>query len=114
MNRTCGNDARGTSALTNRKDSVPNYQFTAFNINSSTSSHVYFNTSKPPSIFLAEYQWYEKAAGHLGGDGVRIPCPLPLDPPLHRKQKENRLNQKNFLKYLIPCQVITKPGYLKS
>ena len=97
MNMICGGDAHRTSALTNRKDSVPNYQFTAFNINSSNSSHVYFNTSKPPSIFLAEYQWYEKAAGHLGGDGVRIPCPLPLDPTLHRKQKENRLNQKNFL-----------------
>ena len=35
-------------------------------------NHIYF-------FFLAEYQL--KTAGHLGG-GVRIPCTLPLDPPL--------------------------------
>ena len=32
-------------------------------------------------FFFAEYQLYQKTAGHLGGE-VRTPCTLPLDPPL--------------------------------
>ena len=42
---------------------------------------LYFNTNKPHSFFLAEYQLYQKTAGHLGGK-VHTPCTLPLDPPL--------------------------------
>ena len=38
------------------------------------------------TVFLcAEYQLYQKTAGHLGGGGVRIPCTLPLDPPLNKQ-----------------------------
>ena len=33
-------------------------------------------------FFFAEYQLYQKTAGHLRGRGVRTPCTLPLDPPL--------------------------------
>ena len=34
-------------------------------------------------FFFAEYQLYQKTAGHLrGGGGVRTPCTLPLEPPL--------------------------------
>ena len=44
----------------------------------------YFNTNKPHSflVFFAEYQLYQKTAGHLGVGGVCTPGTLPLDPPL--------------------------------
>ena len=48
-----------------------------------TRLQLYFNTNKPHSFFLAEYQLYQRTAGHLrGGGGVHTPCTLPLDPPL--------------------------------
>ena len=45
MNRTCDNDARRTSALTNRRANAPNFSakttiFKAFNVNSPTSSQL--------------------------------------------------------------------------
>ena len=43
---------------------------------------LYFNTNDSFLFFFAEYQLYEKTAGHLRGGGVRTPCTLPLDPPL--------------------------------
>ena len=38
---------------------------------------LYFNTNKPHSFFLAEYQLCKKTAGHLC-----TLCTLPIDPPL--------------------------------
>ena len=45
------------------------------------------STSTPINhiVFFAQYQLYQKTAGHLGrgwGGEVRTPCTLPLDPPL--------------------------------
>ena len=37
---------------------------------------LYFNTNKPHSFFFAEYQLYQKTAGHLRGGGTH-----PLHPP---------------------------------
>ena len=54
---------------------------------------LYFNTNKPHSFFLAEYQLYWKTAGHLRG-GVRTPCTLPLDLPL----------RNGFQKRCLLCQ----------
>ena len=35
-------------------------------------------------FFLAEYQLYEKTAGHLRGGGGGTPGTLPQDPPLQK------------------------------
>ena len=36
---------------------------------------LYFNTNKPHSFFFAEYQLYQKTAGHLGGAHPLHPLP---------------------------------------
>ena len=56
-----------------------NYNFTAFNIILQPRLMFYFSTNKTQSFYGAEYQLYEKAAGHLGrvGGGVCTPCTLP-------------------------------------
>ena len=41
-------------------------------------------------VFFAEYQLYQKTAGHLGGGGVRTPCTLPLDRLLENKCSSER------------------------
>ena len=50
---------------------------------------VFCSTSTPVNhivFFLAEYQLYKKTAGNLRG--VRTPCTLPLDPPLHSHESK--------------------------
>ena len=43
---------------------------------------LYFNTNKPHSFFLRNTSCIRKPQVILGGEGVRTPCTLPLDPPL--------------------------------
>ena len=68
---------------------------------------LYFNTiNKPLSFFLlAEYQLYQKTAGHLRGAGVRTPCTLPLDPPLWFPKWSGRSNWD--LKLLWPPVIVS-------
>ena len=44
---------------------------------------LYFNTNNPHIFFFAEYQLYQKAAGHLrgGGGGCAPPAPSPRSAP---------------------------------
>ena len=56
---------------------------------------LYFNTINHIVFFLAEYQVYQKTAGHLRG-GVRNPCTLPLDPPLVYTCFQTRTAQKTL------------------
>ena len=60
-----------------------------------------FNTNKPKSFFFAEYQLYQKTADHLRrGGGVRTPCTLPLDPPLHNLRNNNDNNPQKLISRL--------------
>ena len=44
---------------------------------------LYFNTNKPHSLFLQNTSCIRKQQViSEGGEGVRTPCTLPLDPPL--------------------------------
>ena len=45
-----------------------------------TRLFLYFNTNKPQ--FFCRIPVVLEIAGHLREGGVRIPCTLPLDPPL--------------------------------
>ena len=44
---------------------------------------LYFNTNKPHSFFWKIPVVSENRRSSAGGGGMRTPCTLPLDPPLH-------------------------------
>ena len=62
---------------------------------------LYFNTNKPHSFFFAEYQLYQKTAGHLGrGEGAH---------PLHPPPRSASVRTDDFVR----TRIITKFSYLQ-
>ena len=53
-----------------------------------------FNTNKPKGFFLQNTSCIRKPQIISGGGGVRTPCTLPLDPPLHNLRNNNDNNPK--------------------